>query len=233
VESSTAESETQEETTVLESSIEQEKEETVLESSSQESIQEQETILSDRGKIYFVPISDGKMGKENLEVIQGKEEYVDFQNLDESGSVVYAWEFFGKDITNPFDLDLNIYLSNEPFENWNSKASGKEVYLTFGHEGELPATATIYLKVSEWFSDEDCVNLYQYKGQNDIVKISEGLAVTNGYVEFQLDHCSQYVLSTQVYENNTQSTSIWIFIAIGVMAILVVLGVLVYRKKKA
>ena len=64
------------------------------------------TMNSDRGMITFVPISAGETGADDLAAIQGKQEYVDFQQKDEAGNIVYAWEFLGTDIKNVFDMDL-------------------------------------------------------------------------------------------------------------------------------
>ena len=54
---------------------------------------------SDRGKISFVMIPDGKTGKDALESIKGKDDFVDFQKRDDADTILYAWEFAGKDVT--------------------------------------------------------------------------------------------------------------------------------------
>lgn len=153
------------------------------------------TMNSDRGMITFVPISAGETGADYLAAIQGKQEYVDFQQKDEAGNIVYAWEFLGTDIKNVFDMDFGILTGAEPFEGCDFFDGQQALYLSFAHDGELPGKASVFLKVPAEMEDGSQWYLYYYDERTGgAEKVAEALTVENGYVTLELTHCSDYVL---------------------------------------
>lgn len=166
---------------------------------------ERKVINSDRGKITFIPIENGKMGKADFESIKGKKEYIDFQMKDKTGTVLYAWEFLGTDIQEPEDMDLIIETGSEAFE--GLKTSGKDrLYISFGHDGTLPGKASVFLRVADTFSDEETLNLYYYNEKDQSTAlVTGGLKPESGYVTFELTHCSKYILTTEDLEGAVPS----------------------------
>ena len=166
---------------------------------------ERKVISSDRGKITFIPIKSGKMGKADFESIKGKKEYIDFQMKDKTGTVLYAWEFLGTDIQKPEDMDLTIETGSEAFE--GLKTSGKDrLYISFGHDGTLPGKASVFLRVADTFSDEETLNLYYYNEKDQSTAlVTGGLKPESGYVTFELTHCSRYILTTEDLEGAVSS----------------------------
>lgn len=159
-------------------------------------------IESDRGKIIFVPIIDGKQGKEQFEEIKGQEAYVDFQLKDQAGTVLYAWEFYGKDLTSTEDIDLFIESSTNAFDGCSYGSSSDSLYLALAHKEKLPGKASVFMRVNEQFSDEQALNLYAYNEEDDTVTlIEEGLKIENGYVTMNLEDGGNYILTTQTLEN--------------------------------
>ena len=153
------------------------------------------TMNSDRGMITFVPISAGETGADDLAAIQGKQEYVDFQQKDEAGNIVYAWEFLGTDIKNVFDMDFGIQTGTEPFDGCDIFDGQQALYLSFAHDGELPGKASVFLKVPAEMEDGSQWYLYYYDEKTGgAEKVAEALTVENGYVTLELTHCSDYVL---------------------------------------
>ncbi len=164
---------------------------------------ERSVINSDRGKITFIPIVNGKMGKTDFESIKGKKEYIDFQMKDKNGTVLYAWEFLGTDIKEPADIDMSIETGKEPFDGMKV-TGGDSLYLSFGHNGTLPGKASIFLRVTDTFSDEESLNLYYYNEEDQSVSlVTNDLKPESGYVTFSLSHCSDYILTTENLEGAT------------------------------
>ncbi|MGN0295320.1 MAG: hypothetical protein ACI4D3_15085 [Lachnospiraceae bacterium] len=191
------------------------------------------TIQSDRGPITFVPITAGKIGGEQLESILGEKAYVDFQKKDEAGTVLYAWEFCGTDLKKAEDIDLNVEMGTVPFEGCEAGNSSDSLYISFGHSGELPGTASLYIRVSDRFSDDRKLNLYSYE-ENQIKCLAENLAVENGYVTLTLDRCTDCILSAGTWEEGQMKSSAgspWIW-GIGAAALICVAAVVFLRSRK-
>ncbi|MBO5461304.1 MAG: hypothetical protein J5983_05870, partial [Ruminococcus sp.] len=185
-----------------------EKETTKKEISSKEKADENKTVESDRGKITFVQIPDGKTGKEELESILGKKEYVDFQKKDKSETILYAWEFLGTELEAARDINLNIEISDEPFEGCEYGSSADSIYLKRMEEEALPGKASTFIRVTEWFDGEEILNLYTYQ-DGEIKLVGEDLEVENGYVTCAMygeENC--YILTTEEWtaEKETEET---------------------------
>lgn len=184
------------------------------------------SVKSDRGKIYFVPIVVGTQGKDQLEKVKGKKQYVVFQAEDEAETVLYSWEFYGDDLKDTFDMNFAIEGGTKAFDGCKYGDSSNTVYLSFAHEGDLPGEATINYGVGDFFDKDDTINLYLYNEEEGIVElVQEDLAYENGYVTMTLDHCSKYLLTSETFkdapiadEANDSSYTVLIVIAIVIIA---------------
>ncbi|MCU6761530.1 Uncharacterised protein [uncultured Roseburia sp.] len=164
-------------------------------------------VESDRGKITFLQITAGKMGKSELEAIKGKKEYVDFQMKDGSENVLYAWEFLGTDVKNPADIDYQIQTASSAFDGCSYGTDQDSLYIDFAHDGELPGKASVFLRLNDTFSDTDTLNLYYFDEETgEVSLVNEGLKPQAGYVTLSLTHCSKYILTTEAFES-VQGTS--------------------------
>jgi hypothetical protein len=162
------------------------------------------SIDSDRGTIYFVPITQGKMGKEVLELILGQEVYADFQKKDDAENILYAWEFYGMDLTAAEDLIFTADISTTPFSGCDYGTAGDSVYVSFTDAGALPGPATFYLRVSDYLA-ADTLNVYAYE-DGAVQPISLGAAVENGYLSVTLDTRQSLILTTQTLESAPEIT---------------------------
>ena len=162
------------------------------------------TINSDRGPITFVPITDGMQGKDQLAAIMGQEAYVDFQKKDDAGTVLYAWEFYGKDLIAAEDMNYGITTSTTAFEGCKYGSSTDSLYMAFAQEGGFPGKASIFIKVNDQFSDDKELNLYRYLANGNAETVTEGLKIENGYVTMELDQGGNYILTTHklAYKNH-------------------------------
>ena len=166
------------------------------------------TINSDRGPITFVPITDGMQGKDQLAAVMGQEAYVDFQKKDDAGTVLYAWEFYGKDLIAAEDMNYGITTSTTAFEGCEYGSSADSLYMAFAQEGGFPGKASVFVKVNDQFSDDKELNLYRYLANGNAEMVTEGLKIENGYVTMELDQGGNYILTTQklVEKNHVEDT---------------------------
>ena len=72
---------------------------------------------------------------------------------------------------------------------------GQDETVHFSHEGDLPGTATVTAKVD---LPDQKVYFYYYNPVTRFLElVSDQAVVQNGYATFQIEHCSDYVLSTE------------------------------------
>ncbi|MCD7795323.1 MAG: hypothetical protein LUH46_10730, partial [Alistipes sp.] len=161
-------------------------------------------IESDKGTIWFVPITGLEQGKDLFEEIIGRDDcYVDFQMLDAAETVLYAWEFCGSDVTVAEDMIFTIDSSTTAFEGCSYGSSSDSVYLSFAQEGDFVGNTTVYMKVDKYFADDEVLNLYQYDAENDeVTLLQEGLENESGYVTMELaaDEGGELILTKQTLE---------------------------------
>lgn len=172
-------------------------EETAEEVTEEENADGVTVVESDRGTITFVPIKEGKMGSDYLEAIKGKEkEYVDFQEKDDAGNILYAWEFLGTDVKNVFDMDFSVTSSKTAFDGCKLFRDVQALYLRFAHDGKLPGKAKVFIKVPEDMKNGSKWYLYHYDSKKETAEeLAKELVVENGYITIELDECYDCVLS--------------------------------------
>ncbi len=162
-------------------------------------------IESDKGTIWFVPITGLAQGKDQFEQIIGQESYyVDFQMKDASDTVLYAWEFCGADVTAAEDMIFTIESSTDAFDGCSYGSASDSLYLAFGQEGDFVGDTSVYMQVDTYFGEDDLLNLYQYDAESDeVTLLQEGLELASGYVTMELaaDEGGQLILTTQTLEN--------------------------------
>lgn len=166
------------------------------------------TILEDEaidmGNIGNIIASDSDLG--NLDGgmhVQAVDNY--YAQYFEDQKLLYSWTTYDEN-GNPieFENNMNIQIDSsayeseimEQFDN-GTEQKDKFKFLSFEHHGQLGGTATIKVYVGDRFHSKDLVNLFYYDQEvKEIDTISEKLVVDeNGYVSFELDHCSEYVLA--------------------------------------
>ena len=89
------------------------------------------------------------------------------------------------------------------------KAAEDSEIIHFRHEGELPGKAEIKVKVG--FDDTSDMGLYYYNPETGKFElVNAKVIVKDGYATFEIEHCSDYVLSkvdlTKTAETETKAT---------------------------
>jgi alpha-tubulin suppressor-like RCC1 family protein len=154
-----------------------------------------------------------------FEELIGKEKTITFEQKDNvTGRLIYSWTFKDSPDTIKGDndsdnsiLDLTINFTSPNEGEISELAKIDDIfYINFKNHGQLPIRAIIKVKVDEeWLKNKD-LYLYYYnpmKISSPFELIAEGLKVDEeGYVEFELDHNSDYILVSQTIDNSTIGT---------------------------
>lgn len=129
----------------------------------------------------------------------GKDTTFSFE--DENGNEAYSWTFNGTDITNPqahiSDFKVETNAKVEEVDQAIAATGVESTYETvhFSHEGELPGTATVKARVN---LPDQKVYFYYYNPVTRFLElVSDNVMIQNGYATFQIEHCSDYVLSSK------------------------------------
>ena len=109
------------------------------------------------------------------------------------------------------------------------------MYLDFKDKGKLPKGTLIRLFVGDRYSNDDLVNIYNYKeSTKELSSIKKDIIVKDGYIEFEIEECSEYFVTqsniTAVKETKSNQINIFIIISIIELIILIVIIILDYLK---
>lgn len=155
---------------------------------------------------------------------------------DKNDSFSYSWAFdkdeYGK---KEFDFDLGINFSTPNKKKIESliKDDVKAKYISFNYHGDLPSSASIKLPVNDMFKDGKSLNLYYYnENKNEIELITTGVKVINGYVTFEIDHCSDYFLTLSIVKEASGNNNNGIIITGMIIVIVGLIGYTLIKNKK-
>ncbi len=158
---------------------------------------------------------------------------IDIKERD--GSLYYSWSFDKKKVGETIDLNFELDFVSEKQSEIDAIANenNDKTYLSFTHHGNLPSRATINVYVGNRYKEGEKLYLYYYNEERDVIEyVDNGLKVKNGYVEFKIDHCSEYFLTAAVV-NNAEGNPKSMNYIIGILAVIVIglLGVNLFFKK--
>lgn len=195
-----------------------------------------EKIRSAVENTVAVEIDDSfSLNKEILEAMKETGKKVTFAKK-KNGRVLYSWTFDGDQVNAQSSaIDLSISFTS-PYRDEIEKLVGdsNSLYLSFAHDGELPAPVEIKLYVGDKYEDGDKPKLYYFNEQTGKAEeIAADLEVIDGYISFTLTHLSSYFLTTaqNVGAKSGLTTAIWLA-ALGLCAAGVFVALMI-RKRKA
>lgn len=181
-------------------------------------------------------VSDKGMTNTTLEDIKQNGYLASVEKYSEDGEpkLLYTWTFDGskiKDTNLNVDLTLNVGKSaNQEKIETLVPTNKKSLVLEFTYHGILPEGTSVKVNVLDKFQNGKKVALYYYN-EGKLEKVAKNLEVKDGFVEFALEHCSDYVL---VEENNNAQTGTLNIVLYSGLAITSLLGIgyLLVSKKK-
>ena len=152
----------------------------------------------------------------------------------------YAWIFDGSKIDTT-NFNVSLWITFDSSENLKKIESlipaGKDnpLFLHFDHHGDLPLGTIVKIRVSDKYKNGEKLFLYYYnESTGKLEEVAKDIEVKDGYVEFGLEHCSDYVLARNDNSNNAQTSSmnITIYMIISLISFIGIISIIVIRKKK-
>ena len=161
------------------------------------------------------------------------EEYISYIVEDYDRGLTYTWQFKKEELKNKsvadnIELDVNLKLSldadTQDTRMINDLVDQKKLIISFEHVGKLPAKATIRINVADKFNDGDKLYLYYFNPNNNKIEfIKNNIKVVDGYIEFEIDHCSDYFLTGAVVNEASGNPKHVNYVIIGLIAIVIIL----------
>ena len=197
----------------------------------------QELTLSAPDKVIAMENNKTKMIKTETK------DYYYYEIKDYERDLEYSWKFLKNKDNNiavedslyiEEDLRLSLDANTNNTAKINEEVKNDKLIITFDYHGDLPLETTVRLNVQNRFKNGEELYIYYYNPELDQIEyVDHGIEVKNGYVEFQIDHCSDYFLTAAVVNdavNNPQSINL---IIIGlVIVVFILIAITLFQAKK-
>ena len=197
----------------------------------------QELTLSASDKVIAMENNKTKMIKTETK------DYYYYEIKDYERDLEYSWKFLkNKDddiavedsLYIEEDLRLSLDANTNNTAKINEEVKNDKLIITFDYHGDLPLETTVRLNVQNRFKNGEKLYIYYYNPELDQIEyVDHGIEVKNGYVEFQIDHCSDYFLTAAVVNdavNNPQSINL-IIIGLAIV-VFILIAVTLFQSKK-
>ena len=196
----------------------------------------QELTLSAPDKVIAMENNKTKMIKTETK------DYYYYEIKDYERDLEYSWKFLKNEDDDiavedslyiEEDLRLSLDANTNNTAKINEEVKNDKLIITFDYHGDLPLETTVKVNVQNRFKNGEKLYLYYYNPELDQIEyIDHGVEVKNGYVEFQIAHCSDYFLTAAVVNdavNNPQSIN---YIIIGlVVVVFILIAVTLFQSK--
>lgn len=118
-------------------------------------------------------------------------------NKYEDNNIKYTWTLNGKNLDKMSNFDTLVKFESKNEKKINDLTNYAEsIYLDYSYSGSLPKGTKFRVYVGSNYDEYDLINLYYYdQTNNKLVLEEEGLMVKNGFVEYEIEHCSEYILT--------------------------------------
>lgn len=172
--------------------------------------------------------------------------YIIYNVNDIERNLTYSWKFkknyqdLEQRINDSLKLDIDLRLDLDKVTSTTKEINDifkqKKLIISFDYHGELPETATVKLYVGNKFKNNENLYLYYYNDlTRDVELISSNIKVVDGYVSFDIEHCSEYFLTAAVVNSNKKSIAVNNFNVIIIsltLAIFLLLGYILIKSNK-
>lgn len=161
--------------------------------------------------------ANSKITKEDITKIKNSKKVIKLNYFDEGKKLIYSWTIDGKaikDVTGFITTIINTSDNAKEIYKLSNYADG--LYINFKHSGNLPVGTKIKLFVGDKFENGSIVNVYHYNNKK-LEFIKDSLKVVEGYIEFDIEHCSEYFVTMSnigMIKKQEDSTNIFIIMSI-------------------
>ncbi|MGM9882273.1 MAG: cadherin-like beta sandwich domain-containing protein [Bacilli bacterium] len=175
--------------------------------------------------------ADSKITKEQLNQIRDSKKTLRLNYYDENKKLIYSWIINGKEIRESKEFTTSISFATENVkEIYKLSNYADGLYVNFKHTGDLPIGTKIKLYVGDKFENGSNINVYYYNiSDNKLELIKDNLKVIDGYIEFDVEHCSEYFVTMSIIENVVkQETSFNLFMIFTIVELIVIIGLVAF-----
>lgn len=174
------------------------------------------------------------ISKDDLNLIKKSKKIVRFSYYDENDKLIYSWIIDGKKIEEVYEVNTTINLSGnkaKDIKKLSNYADG--IFLDFKHNGILVNGTSIKLYVGDKFEDGNLVSVYYYNEKNNTLDLKiESIKVKKGYIEFDIDHCSNYFVTMSNLKDNKSNNVFAIIIIIELIIVITIMVFYFIKRKK-
>lgn len=175
--------------------------------------------------------TDSKITQEQLNQIKDSKKTLRFNYYDDNKKLIYSWTINGKEIKDNQEFTTSITFATENVkEIYKLSNYADGLYVNFKHTGDLPKGTKIKLYVGDKFENESIVNVYHYNNTEKTLDfIKDNLKVSDGYIEFDVEYCSEYFVTMSTIDNVVKKdTSSNIFMIFTIIESIVIIGLVAF-----
>jgi len=204
-------------------------------------LEDLDSLLNDNNvsDVAIIINSDSKISNTELEKIKNSKKEVKFNYFDESKKLLYSWTVDGSKVNDLVEFVTTMSFVSENKEKISELSNYADgLYMNFSHKGKLPNNTKIKVYFGDKYENNNLLNVYHYNADKlDLVK--EKLAVVDGYIEFEIERCSEYFV-TRAILNKTNNNNVltdgsnsmnlsWILVCVELVVIIVLVILLVKK----
>lgn len=170
-------------------------------------------------------LNANKITKDIIDSIKNSNKIISFDKYDENKLLLYSWLINSKKIknSNEFNTNVNITENSDKIDKLTNYANG--LYISFEHKGDLPEGTKVKLFVGNKYKNGDLLNFYYYNEKdNKLELIKKDITVKDGYVEINMNHCSNYYLTKADFNKKNSNP----FIAISIVELGLIISMTVF-----
>ena len=172
-------------------------------------------------------------GKLSVEKIYDKDN-ITYNYKNKKGKLIYSWIFDKEEIEKQEKINLDMDFESEFLSKTVDMEDNMKI-LSFNHKGLLPNNTRVKVYVGDKYEKKDKVNMYYFDDDIELLRYKDSYVVdNNGYVEINLEHCSDYLLAGTIVQdasNNPGNINLVIFVLIGIIILLVAVSLFSSNKK--
>ena len=187
-------------------------------------LEDLDALLKNKQANDVIINKDSKITKENLDKIKESRKQVNFNYYNEDKKLIYSWTLDGSKIDNSNEFITTITNESGEIKNISKLSNYADgLYVNFGYSGKLPKGTKIKIYVGDKFEDSSVVNIYHYvKDKNKLEDIKKNIKVKDGYIEFDVEHCSEYFVTMSNLNIANQKSSINIFMILSIIEFIII-----------
>lgn len=152
--------------------------------------------ITDKKIVIEIKDENTILTKEMIETLKENKKEIVINNYS-NGRILYSWNIDTKNMNKVDEFDTKIEFNSKNKDKIDELTNyANAMNLDFSYSGELPESTKIKVYVGNNFNDDEKINIYHYNNKkNKLELINNNIKAKDGYVELNLNHCSEYVLT--------------------------------------